>query len=273
MLLGGIFNGRGFELDWHGYLPGLTGTGSKLPVLPFAGWVALTVLITPLAALLSVLLARGPLLRLRARREPLEPIWGLLTLTTLGLLVLTLVAIAYHDTYTLPLLPGLIVAVLLPLRHRRVPVWPAGVVIGIVAAFSLVSMREYHNWQTAMWQSGRALLAAGVAPRQVVGTLEWNHWYLWTDAMQEMQAQNWPYSQEVYRRLIIPDYVLSFTPEITEIPDLPELTPLPGYRVCARRAYDRPLYDTPGYIYTLTRTHCPAGLEAATPADGGSGDR
>ncbi len=258
--VGGSFNGGSDILQRRGYWPTLSGLTDKLPVFPLPFWIALTIVIVPLVAALLVLLGHGLVRALQ--RGPRDPALLGVTLSMLVILGLTMSVTAYHDSLSLPLLAGLIIFLLARVRGRVAPVGPAVVVLVLFATFGILSLRDLHNWHTAAWRAGQALLAAGVPLTHISGGNEWNYWYLGEEEVRQARAAGRPLSFGV--KLIQPEYVISFSPQITWIVDAPFPESGPPYRVCAQLPYERPLHAAPAYVYVLTDGGCPlSGLPQA----------
>jgi hypothetical protein len=153
----------------------------------------------------DLLTARGTYLTLEGAGQPSAASWAVrLVLTALGcvggaalldraatrgkalwggpLLVFSLLQLAalavapkYYDRYLLMLVPGaLAVAAAAASRPR----WLAGgAALVLLGAVTVCLMHDWFSWNAARWDLGRRAAALGIAPDDIQGGMEWDHWY------------------------------------------------------------------------------------------------
>src|SRR5205823_5611628 len=123
--------------------------------------------------------------------------------------------------------------------------------------FSVVNLRDQAAWRSAAWDQEQALLAAGVPATHISGMSEANYWYWWEPAVAQAKAAGQPLSFATHQSLLVPDYVISFTPTPTWVVDTPGDRPPDPYRVCRAQPYAAFPGGPGGTVYTLSRGLCP----------------
>jgi 4-amino-4-deoxy-L-arabinose transferase-like glycosyltransferase len=98
----------------------------------------------------------------------------------------------YLDRYLLPLLPFAAVLALSAGRLRAGAV-TAGVLLALMASYSVMATHDYMAWNRARWTALSQLEEAGHRPADVDGGFEYNGWYL------AAEEGTWPTMQQARR--------------------------------------------------------------------------
>ncbi|MCC6764433.1 MAG: glycosyltransferase family 39 protein [Deltaproteobacteria bacterium] len=198
--------------------------------------VALTLVATLAAGILTVGWADG----VRRRREPAA--FFLAAASALLFLGSLLHARYYFDRYLLAVLPFALAALAVA---GRAELGKAGLALAaLLAWYAIAGTHDYLAWNRARWAGLAELAAAGVAPTEIDGGMEFNGWTLaatldrWPTDAEARRGQ--PPTRKSWWWVVDDRFVVSFRP-------------LPGYVVRQSRPYTRWLPPGTGRVVVLER--------------------
>ena len=149
----------------------------------------------------------------RPTRSPLSPV-DFCYLTAAALLAITFITNpSFFPRYFLPFYPALILAGLGWLVARpRMQIVSLGLVL-VLGFYSLAAQHDIYAAETARWQAGRSLVAAGVPLTSIDGGWAWDGYYLYAEAIRRGKRNDFSHVSADWiaaRQIIDPQYILSY---------------------------------------------------------------
>ena len=217
-------------------LGAITLPGAK-PAPISTGWLWGITLLAPFAGAVQATLWTEAVILWQRERGSLST--GLIIVSG-AMFLATILFAFFFDRYLLVLVPC---AAYLILRRRPLSRLGRLAAVMISVAFmtyNIVGMNDYLAWTAARWNAAEALVAQGIAPKNIDGGAEWVYWYEFETALPLARAAGQDNDIFAWMHMTPKEYLLSFEP-------------MAGYSVMSDVRYSHWPSSQSGHIYILRR--------------------